>query len=169
VTVLKPSWGASFCVNADFRGRGQLLGGVRTLVGELCSNALEQAEQGSLLTMAVQELVENLVKYSDGADDSISFELCILHGQTAARISTHNRATEEHLSEAIAILSRIVSAADASSLYDEMLAASGEREGSRLGLIRVRAEAGLALSYTVDSNRLSVVATGPVQAKMNAE
>jgi hypothetical protein len=133
----------------------------------MCSKALEQAEQGSLLTMAVQELVENLVKYSDGADDSVSFELCMLQGQTAARICTHNRATAEHLREATAILARIAAAADASSLYDEMLAASGEREGSRLGLIRVRAEAGLALSYSVEADRLSVVATGPVQAKMS--
>jgi hypothetical protein len=168
VPILNPPWGVSLCLNADFRGRTQLLGGVRTLIGELCSRSLQQAEQASLLTMAVQELIENLVKYSDGVDDTMSFELCLLEGQPAARIRTENRATPEHLREATAILSRIVSAADASSLYDEMLAASGEREGSRLGLIRVRAEAGLALSYSVESDRLSVVATGPVEAKMSA-
>jgi len=118
--------------------------------------------------MAVQELAENLVKYSKG-DASLSFDLCLQQDQAVARICTQNSTTAEHLQEATELFSRIGSAPDANSLYDEMVAASGEREGSRLGLIRVRAEAGLALSCTVEAGRLSIAATGPVQPKVSVE
>lgn len=121
-----------------------------------------------MLVMAVQELAENLVKYSKG-DASLSFDLQLAQGQAVARICTQNRASPEHMQEVSELFSRFGSAADAISLYDEMLAASGDREGSRLGLIRLQAEAGLVLSYTVDSGRLSIAATGPVQPKVSAE
>lgn len=121
-----------------------------------------------MLVMAVQELAENLVKYSKG-EASLSFELCLDQDRTVARICTQNTASAEHIREVSELFSHIGSAADATSLYDEMVAASGEREGSRLGLIRVRAEAGLVLSCTIDGGRLSIAATGPVQAKVSAE
>jgi len=117
-----------------------------------------------MLVMAVQELAENLVKYSQG-ESSLSFELGLLQDQAVARICTLNTASPEHLMEATEIFSRISGAADITSLYDKMVAASGDREGSRLGLIRIRAEAGLALSCTADSERLSITATGPVEPK----
>ena len=117
-----------------------------------------------MLVMAVQELAENLVKYSQG-EASLSFELGLVQDQAVASICTLNSASPEHLREATEIFSRICSAADANSLYDKMLAASGEREGSRLGLIRIRAEAGLVLSCTADRERLSIAATGPVEPK----
>jgi len=121
-----------------------------------------------MLVIAVQELAENLVKYSKG-EASLSFDLCLEQGQGVAKICTQNSASEEHLRQASEFFSRIGSAADATSLYDEMVAASGDREGSRLGLIRLRAEAGLVLSCTVDRERLSIVATCPVQPKVSAE
>ena len=40
------------------------------------------------------------------------------------------------------------------ALYDEWVASSGERDGSRLGLIRLRAEAGLTLCYSIDATGL---------------
>jgi hypothetical protein len=117
------------------------------------------------LVIAVQELVENLVKYSSGGDDSLVFELGLVLDQPRVTIETRNFAAAADLREATEIVSRIVGALDASSLYDEMVAASGERAGSRLGLIRVRAEGGLVLSSTVDSGRLVLTATGPVSAR----
>jgi hypothetical protein len=109
-----------------------------------------------------------LVKYSKG-ESSLSFDLCLVQDQPVARICTQNNASAEHLQEIAELFSRIGSASDANSLYDEMVAASGDREGSRLGLIRLRAEAGLALSCSVDNERVSIAATGPVQPKVRAE
>jgi len=163
--MLDPTWGASFSVTAAFRGRAPLLAGVRMLVSDLCSQCLEHREESALLVMAVQELMENLVKYSEGGDDLLRFELCVLQDQPTARICTRNRVSSEHRGAVVDLVSRIVAAPDANALYDEMVASSGERDGSRLGLIRVRAEAGLALSYSVESDRLSIAATRPVQPK----
>ena len=76
-----------------------------------------------------------------------------------------NGASAEALARAESHLGRIVSAPDPIALYDEWVASSGEREGSHLGLVRLRAEAGLALSYTVEPGKLCIEARGAVEPR----
>ena len=112
--------------------------------------------------MVSQELLENLVKYSAPPRASFEFELAAPDGRARARLVTRNIAANEHLEPASALLSRIVHAEDPSALYDELVAASDPLGFSRLGLIRIRAEAGLELSYSVQGSCLELVVTGPV-------
>jgi hypothetical protein len=152
-------------MNLDFKDRGRLLPSVRTLVVELCSECLDSNERTQQLVLAVQELVENLVKYSDGGRSALDFELLLLEGQPYARIRTSNCASAAHLGDARAMLDRIIAAPEPVALMDALVASSGDREGSRLGLARLRAEVGLELTYGVEADRLSIEARCAVQPR----
>lgn len=148
-----------------FRNRDCLMRSVRNLVVDVCSEFLDSLDTTQQLVVAVQELLENLVKYSEYGAAELDFELCLLDGQPTVRIGTSNRASERHLSEARCMLDRTISASDPLELFHALVATSGERKGSGLGLVRLRAESGLALSYVVDADRLRIEASRRVQPR----
>ena len=153
-------------MNLGFAGRGRLLPSVRNLVVDMCNEYLESCDTTQQLVTAVQELLENLVKYSEaGAAAAIDFELFLLEGHPVARIGTRNRASGAHLAEARSMLDRIISAPDPDALFQSLIDSSGDRKGSGLGLVRLRAEAGLWLSYEVERSTLSIEARRAVQAR----
>lgn len=165
VAGLDDAWGGSLRMSLTFKERGRLLPSVRNLVVELCSEYLDSNERTQQLVLAVQELVENLVKYSDGGRSVLEFELLMLDARPCARIRTSNHASAARLGDARAMLDRIIAAPDSVELMHALVASSGDREGSRLGLARLRAEVGLELSYDVENDRLSIEARGAVQAR----
>jgi hypothetical protein len=152
-------------MNLGFKDRGRLLPSVRTLVVELCNECLDSNERAHQLVLAVQELLENLVKYSRGGCSALDFELLVLDGQPCARIRTENRASAAHLRDARQLLDRIIAAPEPVALMDALVAASGDRVGSQLGLARLRAEVGLELTYAVEADRLCIEARCPVQPR----
>lgn len=166
VVALDASWGGSLRMNLGFAGRARLLPSVRNLVVDMCTEYLASGDMTQQLVTAVQELLENLVKYSEaGAAATIDFELLLLEGQPIARIGTRNSASRAHLAEARAMLDRIIAAPDPELLFQSLIDSSGERKGSGLGLARLRAEAGLVLSYEVERSVLSIEARRVVQAR----
>jgi len=148
-----------------FKDRDYLLRSVRNLVVDVCREYLDSLDTTQQLVVAVQELLENLVKYSESGSAELDFELCLLDGEPTVRIGTMNRASALHLTEATRMLERTISAPDPSELFHALVAASGERKGSGLGLARLRAEAGLALSYAVENDRLRIEARRHVQPR----
>jgi len=162
------AWGASLSFVAGFAGRVRLVSSSRQLIAELCSAYLEPTDQSAALVMAAQELLENLAKYSVDGDASFEFSLAMHEGAPRVRIRTCNAASAEHLAQAAELLDSIASSAEPVALYDDWVASSGEREGSRLGLIRLRAEACLSLAHTIEAGRLHIEAVGPVEPKRSA-
>jgi len=152
-------------MDLGFRNRARWLPPTRNLVVDVCSEYLESAATTEQIMTAVQELLENLVKYSVGSRATFSFELLVVEGQPTARIATRNAALPAQLDGAVQVLSSVVAAADPVGLFEEMVAQSGERNGSGLGLARLRAEAGLLLAYGVEGNQLAILATRPVEAR----
>lgn len=148
-----------------FRNRDYLLRTVRNLVVDVCSEYLDSFDTTQQLVVAVQELLENLVKYSESGSAELDFELGVVDGQPTAKIGTMNRASAAHLSEAKRMLERTIAAPDPLELFQALLATSGERKGSGLGLVRLRAEAGLALSFAVEHDRLRIEARRRVQPR----
>lgn len=152
-------------MSLGFKERRRLLPGVRQLVVELCSEYLDSGETAQQLVLAVQELLENLVKYSDPSPSLLEFELLLVDGQPCARIATENHAPDAHLRQARDMLDRIIAAQEPVHLMHSLVAASGEREGSQLGLVRLRAESSLELTYGVREGRLRIEARCPVQPR----
>lgn len=168
VTIDPDDWGVSLRLSASFTGDMALVSSARQLITELCAVYLEPSDRSAGLVMAAQELLENLAKYSLQGDASFDFELGAHDGPPTAKIRTSNAAAAEHLGQAVHLLERIASSVDPDALYDEWVATSGERDGSRLGLIRLRAEAGLRLTHRVDAGRLHIEVSGPVSPKWSA-
>jgi hypothetical protein len=163
----KAAWGASLRFVADFSGRLSLVSSSRQLIAQLCAAYLEPTDQTAALVMAAQELLENLAKYSIDGDAAFEFVLFMKDDQAHAKISSVNAASDEHLAQAAQLLERIASSTEPVALYDDWVARSGDREGSRLGLIRLRAEAELSLTHSVESGRLHIEAVARVDAKRN--
>jgi hypothetical protein len=161
-------WGASLRLVADFKARPALVSSARQLIAELCSAYLEPSDQAAALVMAAQELLENLAKYSTDDHTCFEFALGLKEGRPEVAMGTSNAATTEHLAEASSLLGRIADAAEPVALYDEWVAASGEREGSRLGLIRLRAEAGLTLTHEIEQGRLALFVRAAVEPKRSS-
>jgi hypothetical protein len=157
-----PVWGASLGLSFDFQRRTSYVSAVRQLLVELCRAELGSASETSTWIMVAQELLENLAKYSTPPRASFEFELAAPDGRPRARLVTRNFAAPEDLEPASALLERIVRSDNPSALYDELVAASNAQGYSRLGLIRIRAEAGLELAYSVQGSCLELVVEGPV-------
>lgn len=168
MTIDPDVWGASLRFSANFTGQVAFVSSARQLIAELCTAYLEPSDRSAALVMAAQELLENLAKYSTEGDASFDFELRVQQGEPTATLRTSNTAAAEHLAQAGELLERIVSSSDPDTLYDEWVAASGERDGSRLGLIRLRAEAGLQLTHRLEAGRLQLEVSGRVSPKRSA-
>lgn len=158
-------WGASIHMSLVFRDRSKFLASTRQLVADICKEYLEPCDGTSHVLMAFNELLENVVKYSSNGRSSVDFNLLVLEQTPTVRMCTQNLVPAERVAGVQQLLERVVGTPDPGRYYDEMIETCGQRPGSGLGLIRIRAEAGLGLSFSVRELLLGVEATGPVFPK----
>ncbi|HET9960071.1 MAG TPA: hypothetical protein VFQ61_36515 [Polyangiaceae bacterium] len=168
VSESEPNWGEAAHVEFDVRDRAGFVTQARQRVVGLCTKYLQPSETTAQLIMTAQELLENVAKYSSGSGARFDFELRDECGRPTVRMRTENPASPQHLHKAIEMLDEIIAERDPQGLYDRWVAQSGEREGSGLGLIRIRAEAGLTLSYTNEADKLCLEVVGPAPAKRSS-
>jgi hypothetical protein len=134
-----------------------LASSVRQLLSAICQELLDPDERQSV-AMAAHELIENIVKYS--ADGMRSFEVVLTTrgDQAWVRIRTQNNTVPEHRDDLRRIVEQVSRASDPVAIYDEMIEASPRREGSGLGLARIRAEAGMDVACSVEGTQITVIA-----------
>jgi hypothetical protein len=135
---------------------------VRGQVGVLLAAYPEELRLAVM--MAVSELLENAVKYGDSVARAprILFTLSLAGGVT--RITTVNGSNgPENVERLRSRLREIESAEDPMALYfqtiRQMLARPPESGSPGLGLYRVAAEGGFALSWHQEHGLVSVIAT----------
>ena len=162
------AWGASVHIKLAFRDRTRFILSARHLIADVCAEYLEPSESTSHVLMAINELLENIVKYSSDCRGSVEFDLAVDDQQPSVRMRTQNVAEPSHLAEVQRLLSQVIAAPDPLRYYDEMIALSGERSGSGLGLVRIRAEAGLNLDFRIQADVLGIEASGPVLPRRNS-
>jgi len=162
VSPVQESWGGAVRLCLDFTQRPEHVSNARRLIADLCDAALGPGAEASNWVMVSQELLENLAKYAAPGSAELEFELTLRDGRPSGQLKTRNAASEQRLSQATALLGRITQTDDPAALYDELVAASDAPQRSQLGLIRVRAEAGLELRYAVDGAWLEIVVSGVV-------
>ncbi len=148
-----------------FRDRSRYIISARNLIADVCVEYLEPSENTAHVIMASNELLENMVKYSSECLGIVEFDLVVKDAQPTVRMSTQNLASKRHLVKVQSVLNEIIETPDPVQYYDEMIATSGERFGLGLGLIRIRAEAGLNLDFHIQADVLNIEATGLVQPK----
>lgn len=132
-----------------------------TRIREFLSNTygplIRDTRAESVITLAAHELVENIIKY--GAEGRRSLTVQLDSRNREVRLVTHNQATPEQLTKLRAKLDRICQTSTPEALYDEFIAESADSDESGLGLIRIRAEADMDLSYKIDGSTVRIQAT----------
>lgn len=113
-----------------------------------------------IISLAAHELVENIIKYGTNGRKRLRVQLD--GHKRELRIITSNEATPVQVERVRAKLERICRSNAPESLYDELIAESADTDESGLGLIRLRAEADMHLTYEIDGNTVTICATLPL-------
>lgn len=122
------------------------------------------ADTASRVAMVAHELIENIAKYatSGACRFEASANLCEPSG-VQLRIAATNRASERSLAELTAILDDIATSTEPDSLYVRYMEASVSRgHGSKLGLVRVRAEGEMHMRYELAGSIITLFAESVV-------
>ncbi len=110
-----------------------------------------------IITLAAHELVENIIKYGAQGPKRLTVQLDNRHREI--RIITANEATPAQIIRLRNKMDRICRTTTPEALYDEFIAESAESDESGLGLIRIRAEGDMDLSYDVAGSTVKIQAT----------
>jgi hypothetical protein len=144
-----------------------LVSTVRRFVTDFYREQFLDADVSHKLAMATHEMLENTVHYSLDQRSELTISLHQASTQYIVTIRTRNRATIERLEKVKRALDEVLGAEDPDALYLQLVRRAAKRRdgGSGLGLGRIRAEADLALSYTIDGDTLVVTAEGRFQQR----
>lgn len=109
--------------------------------------------------LVAHELMENIIKYS--AEGVRSISVGIDRGDSGRRVwvKSVNRVAAEEVQALASALEAIRNTDAPDALYDRMISESANREGSGLGLIRIRAEANMDVDYQVDGTTVTICAS----------
>jgi hypothetical protein len=142
-----------------------LVSTVRRFVTDFYREQFLDSDVSHKLAMATHEMLENTVHYSLDRRSELVISLHQIHSQYVVTIRTKNRATTERLDKVRSALDEVVSASDPEELYNQLVRRAAKRRdgGSGLGLGRIRAEADLALSYSIEGDTIVVTAEGRFQ------
>lgn len=142
----------------DFRLRPEVASYMRNHVTDLYAHLLADRDLVSRIAITVHELAENLTKYASTGRCSLEVELEVGADSTRVHVRACNESTPVHLQELCKTLNMINEEPDPIRIYDSIIAQSvlSEANGSGLGLVRIRAEAGMDLSYTVVGSQVTI-------------
>ena len=153
----------------NFSPNARLVPSVRRFVSEFYSHVLASPDFTSQLAVATHELLDNAVRYSLDGNTSIRIGIKRLPRSTRVTIDTRNRAPAMSIDAMRTVLDELASAADPDAHYQVLMRRSAKRvDGSGLGLGRVRAESGMALSYEVEEDSVHVRALANFEAVASA-
>ncbi|HEY5922084.1 MAG TPA: DUF6272 family protein [Kofleriaceae bacterium] len=147
-----------------FRPNIKLVSTVRRFTGEFYRRVLVDQELASRLALATHELLENAVAYANDAETAIRIEI---EGDLLS-VKTWNRAAQDRVNDIRSSIDEVMAAPDPDAYYQsQMTAASKRKEGSGLGLARIRHEAEMNLSYEIENDKVCVRAVAKIVGGLN--
>ena len=142
-----------------------LAGKIANWLIDFCQMTIGDRETTSRLHMAAHELVENVLKYGSTPEVGLDFELERNAGESIVRLRTRNTAAPEQLAEVMRRVTELRAAVDPVAYYDRLIRSTASVIGmSGLGLARIRAEAGLDVSCSVQGREVSIVVQATVRS-----
>jgi hypothetical protein len=146
---------ARAALSIEFEPSQPFADGLIRWLTQFCELTLEDVEAASRAQMAVNELVENVVKYGMNPSVGVEVELERLANSSVLTLRTKNRTTPERLAATINLLRALEEAPDPVAYYDQLVVASAPKaDVSGLGLARIRAEGDLDVHYEVHGDQL---------------
>ena len=141
---------------------------VRQFIADFYDKVLDQATT-EMVAVATHELLENALKYSieDGATLSIEVEPTAPADRVIIQI--RNRSDEDHIRPLQALLNRMNEQPDPMAHYVSLMRETSKRkDGSGLGLARLRAEAGMDLALKLDGTEVCITAQCNVERRVQS-
>jgi hypothetical protein len=132
---------------------------VRDFVESFYQRTLRDRDLSGRLAIATHELLENAVKYSLDGVTSLHVQVAPASGARALRVRTRNRAEDRHVAMLRGYLDEMRASDDPTAYYQQRMrrAVRGD-ELSQLGLARVRCEAEMQLSCTIEGDTVTIEA-----------
>jgi hypothetical protein len=114
-------------------------------------------DNAARLAMVTHELMENLAKYAKTGPVELEIGFGDGSAQRDVRISTTNAVEASQLPELEELLAEVAQSSDPRAMFQSFINRSVQREtGSRLGLARIRAEAGMQLYWEVNETTVVI-------------
>ncbi|MGC4091053.1 MAG: hypothetical protein QM756_24895 [Polyangiaceae bacterium] len=126
----------------NFRPNVDLISSTRRFVNELLDSMLADPDASSRVALTIHELLENTLKYSTDGEARLDVSLQQNEGSYVVEVRASNRATPEQLQELKQRIDELREVSDPMGLYVSMMVDSARRDGSGLGLVRIRVEGG---------------------------
>jgi len=147
-----------------FRPDLELVTDVRDFVEAFYLRVLRDPDLSGRLMIATHELLENAAKYSLDGETSLRIEVVPGPAAHAITVRTRNRAEDHHVTTLRVYLDEMRASADPDAYYlQRMRRAARGTDVSQLGLARVRCEAELQLSCTVEGDLVTIHAETTVR------
>ena len=145
----------------DFRPAKSIVTMTREYLDTLYAGLLSDPDETYRLTLTVHELLENVIKYAGVGPRHLRVGLRSENGSTHVQVETRNSSSTEGIATLQRLFLDFAASPDALTIYDQLLATSFQREGSGLGLARIRAEADMRLACEIDGNDVTIRAEAP--------
>ncbi|MEZ4385865.1 MAG: hypothetical protein R3A79_31390 [Nannocystaceae bacterium] len=148
---------ASFSIR--FSPSSQLIVVVRRFVESFYARVLRDPDLSSQLALATHELLENSVKYGLDNNANLAVTVDVNDDGYDVIVTIRNEAIDAHIVEAEETIAAINASDDIFSFYQQQIQIATERDnGSKLGLVRIAAEAGMSLTLRRDGTSLEISA-----------
>ncbi|MGA7122890.1 MAG: hypothetical protein WBY94_22505 [Polyangiaceae bacterium] len=145
----------------DFRPAKSIVTTTREYLDSLYGGLLSDRDETYRLTLTVHELLENVIKYAEAGPRHLRVGMRSENGNTHVQVETRNSASPEGIATLQRLFLDFAASRDAVTIYDQLLATSFQREGSGLGLARIRAEADMRLACEIEGNDVTIRAEAP--------
>lgn len=147
----------------------ELISLVRNFVKDFYDRVLGDSDLTWRLALATHELLENAVKFATDNNTRLFVEVEREGVEVRVAIVTRNRAEPDQVAALRELFAEMNSSGDPEAYYQTLMRRSSKKTvGSGLGLGRIRAEAMLAMDYTITGDLVELRAQGRHQTRQEA-